>query len=135
MCSRFMRVFVPGWCGPCLVLGTLAATVAAARGDADLTQDMAKAAKVYRDGCERSDAVACYYLGLTYYRGDGVPQDKSQAAAFLARACDSGLALGCWTLGNAHSTGDGVPQDKGKAVAYYQRACAAGAARRGVRQG
>ena len=45
--------------------------------------------------CDGGDAVSCFLLGNTYYKGQGVRQDFHKAKELFGKACDGGNAMGC----------------------------------------
>ena len=68
----------------------------------------------------------CFELGVSYWKGQGVPLDAARAAEFFGQACDSGHALACSHLGFLYDTGEGVGADKALAAESYSRACDGG---------
>ncbi len=110
------------WCGTCLVWASLTGAAAAAPATDALEQDMARAAHAYREGCERQDPIACYYLALTYASGEGVKQDYTKgrgvapdlrrAAERYKKACDAGSEQGCAGLRELEAGADGATPEK-----------------------
>ena len=68
----------------------------------------------------------CFELGVSYWKGKGVPPDAARAAEFFGQACDGGHALACSHLGFLYDTGEGVGTDKTLAEESYSRACDGG---------
>ncbi|MBT4989003.1 MAG: sel1 repeat family protein [Rickettsiales bacterium] len=78
-----------------------------------------KAFTYSKKAAEQDHAGAQFYLGNSYYKGDGVKQDKVQAFNYYKEAADQGHAGAQFNLGICYSKGDGVKKDKVKAVGYY----------------
>jgi len=95
---------------------------------------------------EAGDAEAQYNLGLSYYKGEGVPNDATKAVVTdkfggiliepnrdFAKACEwwekaatQGHITAQYKLGMMYRNGEGVPKDAAKAVEWYQKAAAQG---------
>ena len=60
---------------------------------------------------KQGDADAQSYLGLMYFKGDGVPQDYKTAAKWYRLAAEQGLAFAQGNLGTMYANGTGVIQD------------------------
>ena len=45
--------------------------------------------------CDLSDSVACYNLGVSYKKGQGVKQNLKKAKDYYGKACDLGIQQGC----------------------------------------
>ena len=45
--------------------------------------------------CDLNDYVACYNLGVSYKKGQGVKQNLKRAKDYYGKACDLGLQQGC----------------------------------------
>ncbi len=73
--------------------------------------------------CTKGNASACFKLGNTYYKGEGVTQDRFKAAEFFRQACDGQYAKGCNNLGVMYEHGKGVPQSREDALTFYGKAC------------
>ena len=44
----------------------------------------------YKDACRNGEVQGCYYLGLSYAKGEGIRKDIENARMFLSLACDEG---------------------------------------------
>lgn len=75
---------------------------------------------------EKGDASARFYLGVMYYKGQGVPQDYEEAAKWFLKAADQGEAFAPFNLGLMYYKGKGVPQDYVKAHMWFNLAAAQG---------
>ena len=81
-----------------------------------------------RLGAERGEAVAQFYVGLSYALGRGVPKDDAKAVAWYRKAAEQGLALAQAFLGAMYATGNGVPQDYTEAISWLRKAAEQGLA-------
>jgi TPR repeat protein len=72
-----------------------------------------------RSNAEQGDATAQYYLGLMYYRGDGVLQDFQKAIYWFTKAAEQGSWHAQRGLGMAYSEGKGVLQNYVIAYAWF----------------
>ncbi len=82
-----------------------------------------------RQAAERGDATASYYLGETYFGGNGVAKDQGEALKWFKKASDQGFAKAQMELGWLYENGKGVSQDYAEAVKFYQLAAEQGNAR------
>jgi TPR repeat protein len=114
-------------------------------------QDYKEAVKWFRLAAEKGNADAQFFLGQSYFFGDGVSQDSTEAVKWFRLAAEQGLAeaqfslgLACvedkesikwwrlaaaqgnanaqYCLGHAYSKGGGVPKDHIKAFQWYRKA-------------
>ena len=83
----------------------------------------ARAATLYRQGCEQGVAAGCSNLGQLTDRGDGVAKDAAAAARLYQRGCDADSPLGCNDLGLDYKDGVGTPNDDARAAQLFARAC------------
>ena len=81
-----------------------------------------RAAVLYRQACDRGEALACNGLGRLYAIGSGVSHDDAKAVGLYKRACD-GAPIGCLNLGSMHFSGTGVPKDEALGARFFLRAC------------
>jgi TPR repeat protein len=89
----------------------------------EITPDAARAAALYRRGCDGGDGMGCGHLAFAYEDGKGVPKDEHVAAQLYGRACAT-IPLFCINLGWMFEEGRGVPVDPARAAPLYERACA-----------
>ena len=82
--------------------------------------------KWYRKAAEQGDADAQYYLGLCYYRGEGIKQNYEDAVKWYRKAADQGNANAQYRLGYCYEHGEGVPLDYEEAVKWYRKAAEQG---------
>ena len=93
---------------------------------ADVVQppDRAKAAQLFKRGCDVGHAQSCNSLAIAHVNGDGMPRDPSRGAQLAREACDDGYLAACATYGILLVNGVGEPKDVNKAKPYLKRACA-----------
>ena len=82
-----------------------------------------------KEAAENGDVGAQLYLGLSYYRGEGVPKNVTEAARWFRMAAEQGFATAQFYLGNMYETGRGVPQNDTEAVRWYRMAAGQGLAK------
>lgn len=83
------------------------------------------AASYFGAACALRDFEACYYLGIQYRAGEGVPQDLAKAADLYRRACDAEQFQACTNLGYLHGRGLGTKKDSQEALRLYTMGCGA----------
>lgn len=71
---------------------------------------------------EQGDVASQYYLGLRYYKGDGVKQDYAKAALWWAKAAGQGEATAQFRLGVMYAQGEGVAQNNTVALHLFYNA-------------
>jgi hypothetical protein len=89
-------------------------------------RDKAEALRLFREGCDRGERVACRQLGFRYTEGDGVPKDLVKGFALLDRACRMDDPHACGHAGLRLERGQGTPRDLERAKTLYRMACARG---------
>lgn len=60
---------------------------------------------------EQGFAIAQFFLGDAYSKGEGVLQDKKEAFKWYGLSADQGDADAQFSLGAAYYSGEGIPQD------------------------
>jgi TPR repeat protein len=90
--------------------------------------DYAAALKEWRPLAEAGDALAQYFLGSSYYHGQGVVQDYEEAARWLTLAAEQGFAPAQYFLGRMYRQGQGVAQDYEEAARWLTLAAEQGVA-------
>lgn len=83
----------------------------------------ARAAALWRRGCELADMNSCSGLCVLYLRGAGVGRDYVRARELCTRACDGGSMNGCANLSTIYGGGLGVTIDLPRALALARKAC------------
>ncbi len=68
-------------------------------------------------------ASAQFYLGVMYYKGEGVPQDDTKAIEWYTKAANQGYAAAQYNLGYMYYYGQGVRQNSNIAKEWYGKAC------------
>ncbi len=90
-------------------------------------KDSARAATLYRAGCDGGDALACNSLGGLSERGDGVSANAGNAVALYKNSCEHlRNGAGCVKLGVMHWEGRGVPKNPSLAAQSFLDGCEAG---------
>ena len=88
--------------------------------------DYETAFKEWHPLAEQGNAQAQYYLGVLYFKGEGVPQDYAQARKWWRKAAAQGHAIAQFNLGGLSSKGRGVPQGYVQAHIWFNLAAAQG---------
>ncbi len=65
------------------------------------------------------DAMAQYWLGTMYLKGQGVDQDYEKASKWLRRASEQSIPNAQYKLARLYAEGNGVPQDSEFAYIWY----------------
>jgi hypothetical protein len=89
------------------------------------TPDVERALSLYRLGCERSVAPACYNVGLLELGKGKVARDPQAAFSHLTHGCSLGLGQSCAALVELYQDCS-RPVDLAQAASLYQRACQLG---------
>ena len=90
-------------------------------------KDEAEAVRWYRMAAEQGNAMAQFFLGSMYARGDGVPQDEAEAERWYRMAAEQGDAGAQFFLGVMYATGDlGVQQNEAEAARWIRTAAEQG---------
>src|SRR5205085_3392913 len=84
--------------------------------------DDARAAAIYRLGCDGGNQTMCVALAGLYEAGHGVAPDAARAAELYRAACPS-EPLACTSLARATAAGRGVTRDDKLAGSLYSQAC------------
>ena len=87
-------------------------------------QNYVRAAEIFGPLSEQGDPIAQTYLGIMYYRGQGVPQNFNVATYWLHIASRAGVPTAQYFLGLMYDKGQGVPQDFVYAHAWLNLAVA-----------
>ena len=97
------------------------------RDGADVAQDLARAAGLYRRACELGSMPGCAMLGHAYDVGEGVEPSPAEASRYHQRACDGGELRSCAYLGDAERLSAGATEEAmERARQHYTRACEGG---------
>lgn len=77
-----------------------------------------RALELFEGACDAGLGEACYYVGMFYFMGRGVPQDRKKALALLrrrvellGRSCDGGNAWDCGLLAEVYARGEVFTDD------------------------
>jgi TPR repeat protein len=92
------------------------------RGVQGVPQDVARAASLFRKGCDLGNSSACHQ-GAEIHKRDGSLPDSTRHADLLAKGCDLGRGLACLRLGLMCDVGFGVPKDTARANALFEKGC------------
>ncbi|GFO75996.1 uncharacterized protein BPLS_P3534 [Bathymodiolus platifrons methanotrophic gill symbiont] len=82
--------------------------------------------KWFRKAAEQGHASAQYYLGVNYFRGDGVVQDYKEAFRWYRKSAEQGFSMAQYGLGLMYASGKGVVQDYVTAHKYFNIAASSG---------
>jgi serine/threonine protein kinase len=85
-----------------------------------------EARPLFEVACDGGSGEACNYLGVIFFKGDGVKIDNTKAAGFYSQACNAGNATGCSELGYMYLNGLGVPIDYIRAFSLSTKGCDSG---------
>lgn len=64
-------------------------------------------------------AMAQYFLGTIYMKGQGVPQNTSMALKWINKAAERGAPAAQLELGNLYEAGDVIPEDDARAYFWF----------------
>jgi uncharacterized protein len=87
-------------------------------------QSYVRAAEIFTPLSKSGIPLAQTYLGIMYYRGQGVPQDFDAAIYWLHLAAKAGVPTAQYFLGLMYDKGQGAPQDFVLAHAWLNLAVA-----------
>ena len=68
---------------------------------------------------DEENALAQYYLGVMYMKGQGVEQNYEEAGKWLRKASENRLPQAQYKLANLYTLGKGVPKDYEFAFIWY----------------
>ncbi len=66
-----------------------------------------------------NDPMAQYWIGVMYFKGQGVEQSFEEAGKWFRRASEQAIPQAQYKLGKLYSDGNGVPQDNEFAYVWY----------------
>ncbi|CAI5701411.1 hypothetical protein KXD40_002679 [Peronospora effusa] len=95
-------------------------------GARGLTQDLQRAAVLFRKAYELGSSEGAYYLGHIHSLGIGTPQNNATAFKYLQEAVNEGNAAAQNELAQMYMLGKGVKPDKEKAVDLFRAAARQG---------
>lgn len=79
-----------------------------------------------RQDAELGDAMAQYFVGQMYRKGDGVEKNSEQALSWYRKAAEQGNRPALYNLGWMYDSGEDVPKDLEKALFWYEKAAQQG---------
>lgn len=88
--------------------------------------DLADTLSEWREMAEQGQAIAQYYLGISYEYGRGVRRDDVEAVNWYKKASAQGLPFAQYKLGVMYDNGWGVPANDTEAVKWYSKAAEQG---------
>lgn len=108
----------------CLVSAAGVAFAGLQKGvDAYKKRDYVRAMKEFKaDGGN----VACYNIGLMYYRGEGVKPNRGEGIKWFRKAADMGNVQAQFLMGTLYDKGEDLARDQGEAFRWYLRAAEQG---------
>ncbi|MGH8120227.1 MAG: hypothetical protein ACRESK_06395 [Gammaproteobacteria bacterium] len=68
---------------------------------------------------DEGNALAQYYLGMMYLKGQGVEKNYEEAGKWFRKAAENRLPQAQYRLANQYSEGEGVPRDYEFAYIWY----------------
>lgn len=84
-------------------------------------QDFDKAFPVFQSLAETSDhAMAQYWLGMMYLKGQGVEQDYENAGKWFRKAAEQRIPQAQYKLGDLYYRGNGLPKDYESAYIWFK---------------
>ena len=84
-------------------------------------QDFDKAFPIFQSLAETSDhAMAQYWLGMMYLKGQGVQQDYEKAGEWFLKAAEHGVPQAQYKLAELYYRGNGLPKDYESAYIWYK---------------
>jgi len=89
-------------------------------------EEIAVAIRLLKEGCEVSDAVACYHLAEAYRDGRGVDVDEERALRLYVISCNAGFSTGCGRASEAYFRGIGTEKEPRHTLLYAEKACTYG---------
>jgi TPR repeat protein len=89
-------------------------------------QDLAEAARLWRQAADKGHAGAEAELSRAYMNGDGVEKDYDAALRLARRAADKGNAIGEYYMGVFFAEGWGVPLENREAARWWAKSAAQG---------
>ena len=97
--------------------------------DAYYNEDYSTALRFLKPLAEKGDDESRYYMGLMYYKGQGVIQNEKAAVKWYRLAAKQENADAQFQLGWMYNNGHGVPKDYKTAAKWYRLAAEQGHAR------
>ncbi len=91
-------------------------------GNEGITRDKKKALEMFEKSALNLLPGACFYLGLKYEYGNGVPRDPGRAACLYLCAARQNWPAAQVFLADMYENGRGVPQSYKKALVLLQSA-------------
>ncbi|KAI9912392.1 hypothetical protein PsorP6_006084 [Peronosclerospora sorghi] len=95
-------------------------------GARGLTQDLERAASLYKKAYDLGASGGAYYLGHIYGLGIGVPQSNSTAFTYLQEAVNEGNAAAQNELALMYLFGKGIKANKAEAIELFKSAAKQG---------
>lgn len=89
-------------------------------------KNLAKAIAIWKEYAEKSDATACFNLGIEYRLGKYVTRDYGKAFYWTQKAAELGDVMAIVNLGWCYEKGHGTVKDMAKAAEYYRQAASRG---------
>lgn len=84
-------------------------------------QDFDRAFPIFQSLAETSDhAMAQYWLGMMYLKGQGVEQDYENAGKWFRKAAEQRIPQAQYKLGDLYYRGNGLPKDYESAYIWFK---------------
>jgi len=84
--------------------------------------DYTTALAILRPLAAEGDAMAQFYLGLMYHKGEGVAQDHTKAVRWWRKAAEQGHSRAQYNLALSYEKGLGVAQNYAEAIRWCRKA-------------
>ena len=88
--------------------------------------DAEKMAYWFQKAAEQGHSDAQFWLGVSYYRNEGVPWDENKAVYWWQKSAEQGHSDAQFWLGLSYYKNEGVPWDENKAVYWWQKSAEQG---------
>ncbi len=79
-----------------------------------------------RQAAEQGDAIAQYFLGQMYRKGEGIEKNPEQALNWYRKSAEQENRLAQYNLGWMVDIGEGIERDLDEAISWYARAARLG---------
>lgn len=86
-------------------------------------RDNFKAFDFFKEACDKNNALGCYYVGLSYFYGEGIRKDLKESFKFYNKSCENNNPNSCNALGELYQNGKGTKQDLKQALEFFGKAC------------
>lgn len=89
--------------------------------DTKISENLEQAVYWFRKAAEQGEVNSQFFLGKSYYEGDGVTQDYTQAVYWFRKAAEQGNTDAQFHLGLCYDNGYGIEKDGNTALYWYEK--------------